>query len=922
MQACRIRKRNRPSFVCQECRRRKTKCDKGRPSCKRCVQLGVVCSYPTEKIERDGGSTPSRDSRKSSHVMFDNVEVKERSSPHGSETSESPSLRFHSCSRFRADSSSGRLSLLGGGQISGRAAPPDGTLVLLADAQETLVSHGRMRYLHKPFSTLAVVQRDDYLRALFGSIWGFTLTDAYELHKSRARESRDESEKIDVNALLNCEHRIGREKPVQMFLKESIARRMTKDKRRTSSALENILFLYNLEDGFEDQAESEENYTPGLTHVLSELDKILPEAATLRPLLQHFYREVYPMFPVLDVLPFQKTVEEILVAEQGKTKFQIRLGTRFLRCKIETLAILVIILAIARESVDVNAEFKSHEINEILGPLDCLDSAPVLVNKMLALLNINRYPSENTLCCLLYLRIFKALSPEGSVLKLTPDSVMYLGSLFQYAVLLGLHKDPSLYRQVTDAALSDKAFFNYRRKLWLAVVSMRCYDLVPNGSGLVSLNACFKTSGQFNIFSNPSYLFTVLRDTDDKTKFDTPLHELMFKECQVEKEWTRLATLCVPDFGGSTLWEIENSWDRVERCVSRKFSLKNLESTCGSQTRTIEAMQCFGTQINISLTKVLISKTFNVNVTSRIIMMTTASALANYFESLCRNEPNDYAESFSRFYLTSFQHCMETIKLLKNALSEDPKGSQSLLSFETAPVVTHAILRTFLFLVGLIARLCFAQIKFAEKQSSHAYLYRAPPHADETEGQDSLASINASLQNIVRSLVHLISTRMASKYDVCIKIVEIMRYYLYLLEMNRMVEVACRMWNYALEGTPIPKIVRNSMLNKWGIELTNAATVKNDLYNSNVLECFDAEMMRDMHDFMHGLELNSLMQFSPESPDLVAPAQPTTIPDSATDDWQMLNSDILEYLNMLEEQPISGEMNWNVEQDSFLRTMS
>lgn len=39
------KKRNRLSFVCQGCRKAKTKCDKEKPACSRCLKHGIRCVY-------------------------------------------------------------------------------------------------------------------------------------------------------------------------------------------------------------------------------------------------------------------------------------------------------------------------------------------------------------------------------------------------------------------------------------------------------------------------------------------------------------------------------------------------------------------------------------------------------------------------------------------------------------------------------------------------------------------------------------------------------------------------------------------------------------------------------------------------------------------------------------------------------------
>lgn len=46
-----VKKRHRPTLVCLNCRRRKTKCDRGKPSCSNCLKLGETCVYSEDTDE-------------------------------------------------------------------------------------------------------------------------------------------------------------------------------------------------------------------------------------------------------------------------------------------------------------------------------------------------------------------------------------------------------------------------------------------------------------------------------------------------------------------------------------------------------------------------------------------------------------------------------------------------------------------------------------------------------------------------------------------------------------------------------------------------------------------------------------------------------------------------------------------------------
>ncbi|UCS19500.1 uncharacterized protein HLK63_D02651 [Nakaseomyces glabratus] len=55
-------KRPRPSHVCDNCKRRKQKCDKNRPSCRRCLKLNQTCVYPDLNGSNVSNISPVSDS--------------------------------------------------------------------------------------------------------------------------------------------------------------------------------------------------------------------------------------------------------------------------------------------------------------------------------------------------------------------------------------------------------------------------------------------------------------------------------------------------------------------------------------------------------------------------------------------------------------------------------------------------------------------------------------------------------------------------------------------------------------------------------------------------------------------------------------------------------------------------------------------
>ncbi|CAI4458920.1 AGA_1a_G0017660.mRNA.1.CDS.1 [Saccharomyces cerevisiae] len=91
----------------------------------------------------------------------------------------------------------------------------------------------------------------------------------------------------------------------------------------------------------------------------------------------------------------------------------------------------------------------------------------LLCHKLLCLLDVFRYPNENTFTCLLYFYISEHLDPESPDCVLSPTNLLTLHHLLNLSMTLGLQYEPSKYKRFKDPEV-----IRQRRILWLGVQSL------------------------------------------------------------------------------------------------------------------------------------------------------------------------------------------------------------------------------------------------------------------------------------------------------------------------------------------------------------------------------------------------------------------------------------------------------------------
>lgn len=920
-----IQKRNRPSFVCQECRRRKIKCDKKRPRCSRCVDTGLPCTYLASGSRSAADWHISGD--ETSIWTGESVTTTEGRTPgeSGAATSEAHSEALgdeqlalpQASTRCRCSCGNccGYGTTVAYADGSGRRAPTSASAheiyVNFGNPEDTMVAHEQMRYLHKPFSALAMVQRDHFLRAFAGSVTGVILTGMHPAPANGNPESFTYDGKLNSRHDSNNEGRGTQEIPVNVFMEEVKKTNMLMNRRRAGNDLIKLVFFQN-PWSFDDNVGSSSAYPAELVSLVTNIQDILPDVAALRFLLDCFYEAVYPLHPFLDVPSFEKVLSEVLKARSdGSQRYNIMLGTSALHNKLENLAILLVVLKISQAALNMQQDpLKSATAKklDIFGHNNIKDDVIILAQKCLNALNFLRLPNENTFCCLLFLWIYQSYDLDDVNFSLPPHVALVLGTLSHLSVILGLHNDPSMYPRLVESSQFHSSFLNYRRKLWMGAVSVRTNELLLNGNSLESTHALMSSFLKRGREDKESYMSSVIQDEGQENSFDTRLHEFAHKEYELRRIWTKLNSACNSLDKPILLSEIEIIISRAEITLSQLFPLTDITEISSFSCPEKGTVQCAGSKAEIDYNAIRACKTYANNLRGRIIILNISMALTVHFENLCRNEPDRYLEYYRKYLKLTFRRSLEIVKLLKKLPDNMEKNSLfSRYKYALTRITLDSVLRTLIPMCSILFKLSFAERQLKMSVKSERVLYEKDDHSDSSHSLQMIVNVKESLAQALRSLISLQSTNWGLGFLSCYRLVCMAKYVLHLVDIDMLPEVTNRFWEYEKNYKQVPESIANRIFLKWGLKFKESKAIKDDLFHPNVLGAMDSDLLESFKTILESLELWKLTENTPEVND-VSPLSDRNeqLSEEAAEDAQGFSLDILDYFKVFEDE-YSGE---------------
>lgn len=378
--------RNRLSFVCQGCRKSKTKCDREKPQCTRCEKMNLECVYDVAKQPRP--RIPNKDATiaklekdvaywqnkamKLLNQQQETVHVLKRSLS-TSEAITAPGGPLNT--EFRVPSPSGNAlnksnSNSKSGSVSSVTIPisyvqktrnvnknENDTLndieINLYKDHPTMIFSKVMKHDVKPLSENYIIIQDRYIAACIASAF-------------MSQNSNSMIPALTANANISRAQKSVRNNVAK--LKNVLMKQCTDPARKariddfTNRILENTNSSRNLKIGMilsmlyntvghqylEDHCSSSGNYSDLLKSFIVEFERLLPPYDIVQNYKKHFYQYVFTSLPFLQKQMFEESISETITRDPNDaTKVKLELGNNHLRDKIENLSILMVILKLS-----------------------------------------------------------------------------------------------------------------------------------------------------------------------------------------------------------------------------------------------------------------------------------------------------------------------------------------------------------------------------------------------------------------------------------------------------------------------------------------------------------------------------------------------------------------------------------------------
>ncbi|KAK6456867.1 fungal-specific transcription factor [Scheffersomyces xylosifermentans] len=514
------KKRNRLSLSCTYCKKRKVKCDRGRP-CSSCTKYNVVhlCEYPDPIWSEPVAITGSGNSH-NTHV-FTPPEVQSQLDMLKSKIREiESSLHKDNGSSKGATISTSPTSMAQNHkqhfnlhwedfQYNPEKNPTYVGINPYASSEETInmyegytpihIRDAARRMNYGPFAWLSIMKKDPGLKDL----WKFMMTKKYD--RVRAIEKMERSAPApplnsEIQSYNTASEQFttimpGETKKVEKDDQESIFREKAIDRdgyndlrlygNVMKKCIENCEKMGHLEE--QRSQMNKHAISLGLTLYEGKMDRelqliekikiILPKQKVVWTLINKFFLHVYPFMPFIDEDYFKLEMARILGPEDYVDDHLTDLKIEK-RLDLANIGILLIILrfsylALFSNRRGVNQDNlnttdpspAAQELKYLLSNpinIDVIDVAQLCLDQF----ELLRKSSMVVLQCAYFMRLYHMFAPEDGDGADGGDSQIFNGMLVQMAYSMGINREPDNFPDVCN----DNKVNNLGRKIWFFLI--------------------------------------------------------------------------------------------------------------------------------------------------------------------------------------------------------------------------------------------------------------------------------------------------------------------------------------------------------------------------------------------------------------------------------------------------------------------
>lgn len=642
------KKRNRLSFVCQACRRSKTKCDKRKPACTRCAKQGIQCVYDIA-IQ----TPPKFASRKSLIQMLDNeLDFWKK------KTNQLMRNQYNRILASRPDSNLfGDLeSLPERDLINNKLTVNDfwDLNVNIYRNDTNLIVSPIMKAEVTPLSENNIIVNDHFLITLIISVIATSTENvaslpAYASDPNMATYNPSVVQTILKNKDVLVQHCSNPQERlrIEYFTKKILQIPTSKD--QAGSSKDTIgSFLTEVKNDLsypylEDHCTLEGGYSDQLQYFINTFEELLPPYDVMQQYKQHFYLNIFPCLPFLHRSNFEATINSIVFKNpQNPNRVQLVLGTSGLRAKIENLCLLGIVLKLSYMSLMFINE-KDTEGQTV--PVEVLTSHPIN-NKIISLIqkcsvseNWVACPNEDIIACLLYLWSYLVFAPEEGDFFTSNPTDLLCNLIIMLSTTIGLHRDPTDFKILNIAV--NQELRNHRRLLWLCVVGMSGIEIILKGRRGTSKSFMdsFIDIDDPNVFAK--YMARVKNDMPTLDPYLLKLHENVFKYAYLVSLHQRIGDYFLKYNGTFKLREVHILREKIDAFIKREFILEPIDEALRNFNPNASGLNSdIFNQMSMITTKN--SAKFLYTVLSKLIMLRVSLALLFHFEECCMNQREQF----------------------------------------------------------------------------------------------------------------------------------------------------------------------------------------------------------------------------------------------------------------------------------------
>lgn len=556
-------KRSRPILVCNNCHKKKKKCDRNLP-CANCIKLNIdsTCAYSNNndisRTRKEKNLTKSKSSIENEDILTFNPSVSQKIEKLNNKIKDLKAsiaiatLRNNNTSNTSTD---GEIKNLNGSSVLGLLAvePTDGfensllcigknpvdsedqTINFLATFHGT--SDGRVRAQTSPLGPLRflVLLREDPCGIM---TWKFLV--AHALKKLSLEESKGEASSLPNQTLENKSRNFyGRS-----YIKKIEKGNSISDIIEMKSAISNFglnlgISLYPGSELWND------------TCLADQIKHILPSRKIIWLLVNRFFDCLYPFFPILDENTFRSCITRIIGEDverhEEKGVETVKLGNMK---DIFLSAILLIVLRLSYLSLlGNNAKKNEFRLNSEEMKLD--SESQILLNNPIPLetlsiveLCINEFgcikePTLELFQALAIIQIYRTYAPEEDTFGRF-ESAISIGNLYQMANSLFLNRDPDCLLYLYESNVNEETKM-LRRRLWYYLINADIEDSIVYGTPIHTSESDFDTKtpyipeGAQNIFDLDKERLFIL-NVNELNPIITAVHKILQKIYKVKSD--------------------------------------------------------------------------------------------------------------------------------------------------------------------------------------------------------------------------------------------------------------------------------------------------------------------------------------------------------------------------------------------------